>query len=91
MADSNKKRSENVAGRFFVDDQCISCGACWREAPDFFKSHEVHTFAYVQRQPQTEAEVRACNTALNICPVEAIGMTEDSSLSNLQPEKRNLL
>lgn len=73
MANPHKKWPENVQGDFFVDNACISCGFCWREAPDIFASHPIDTYAYVQRQPQDEAEKIAVQIILDTCPVQAIG------------------
>jgi ferredoxin len=77
-ADQSRRRPENVPGCFFIDEECISCGACWRLAPTFIFSHPVHTFAFFSRQPVTDRETRVAEEALLICPVGAIG-TEDSA------------
>ena len=77
-ADRSKRRPENAPGCFFIDDECISCGACWRLAPTFIFSHSVHTFAFFSRQPVTDRETRVAEEALLICPVGAIG-AEDSA------------
>lgn len=73
MADPNLKWPENVPGKFYVDQKCISCGACWRKDPEHFKSHEVHTYAYIQNQPKKSLELELCHEVRKICPVEAIG------------------
>lgn len=78
MAKVAAKRPENVPGLYYVDDQCISCGACWAVAPDFFATHEVHTYAYMKSQPRTSSEQSACQEALERCPVAAIGLTTES-------------
>jgi len=72
VADLSQKWSENVAGRFFVDQECIDCDLCRTTAPDNFARSE-EGFSYVSRQPETPAEVLDCQTALEDCPVEAIG------------------
>ena len=74
MASYDSRRIENAPGPYFVDDSCISCGACWREAPKNFASHKLHTFAFVFSQPKTMLEEGLCLTAKKICPVNAIGM-----------------
>lgn len=73
MADKSAKWDENVAGKFYVDDQCIACDACVFEAPDFFVMNDDDGHAYVAKQPQNEKEVELCQQALEACPVEAIG------------------
>jgi ferredoxin len=34
MADVANKYSENVAGKYYVDNQCIDCDLCRETAPD---------------------------------------------------------
>ena len=73
MADKNNKFSQNVIGKYYVDDQCIACDACVVEAPKFFAMNDEAGHAYVKLQPTTEAEMKDCENALAGCPVEAIG------------------
>lgn len=73
MADKNAKWTENVKGKFYVDEQCISCDACVREAPNFFIMNDDEGHAYVLAQPKTKIEIEECMNALQSCPVEAIG------------------
>lgn len=77
MADESKKLPENVPGRYYVDDTCISCGACWLEAPENFMSHEVQAYSFVFKQPVNAEEEDQCRSAKEICPVEAIGVTQE--------------
>ncbi|MFP4372499.1 MAG: ferredoxin, partial [Halanaerobium sp.] len=44
MANLENKLDENVEGKYYVDDQCISCSLCVSEAPDNFEMDE---YAYV--------------------------------------------
>ena len=73
MADKENKLSDNVAGRFYVDDQCIDCDLCRETAPDFFTRNEDAGYSYVCKQPTTEDEIEQCMEAVEACPVEAIG------------------
>lgn len=73
MADQSKKWADNVAGSFFVDDQCIDCDACRTEAPDHFTRNDSHGYSFVYNQPKTPEEEAKCKAALEACPVEAIG------------------
>ena len=73
MADKTQKQPENVAGKFFVDDQCIDCDLCRETAPTFFRRNEDGGYSYVYRQPATPEEEALCTEALDGCPVEAIG------------------
>lgn len=77
MADKNNKFAENVAGRYFVDRECIACDACVLAAPDNFTMDENDGHAFVTKQPATEDEERACREAMEGCPVEAIGNSGD--------------
>ena len=72
MADPAQRWPENVAGRFFVDQECIDCDLCRTTAPDNFARSE-EGFSFVSRQPASPAEALDCQQALDECPVEAIG------------------
>ncbi len=73
MADKNKKWSNNVSGKYYVDDQCIDCDACRTEAPDNFIRDDEHGYSFVFKQPASADEEEKCKAALEACPVEAIG------------------
>lgn len=74
MADSAQRWSDNAAGRFFVDRECIDCDLCRTTAPENFARSE-EGFSYVNQQPATPDQVSDCKQALEDCPVEAIGDT----------------
>lgn len=76
--DLDRKRRENAPGAFFVNEECISCGACWQLAPELITSHPVHTYAFFSRQPAGEAELDRAREALLTCPVNAIGEQQAS-------------
>lgn len=78
MADKKSKWSENAGGKFYVDDQCIACDACVVEAPRFFVMNDTDGHAYVKLQPKTDNELKECLSALEACPVEAIGSDGES-------------
>jgi ferredoxin len=78
VADKKSKWSENASGKFYVDDQCITCDACVVEARRFFIINDIEGHAYVKLQPKTESEIKECLIALESCPVEAIGCDGDS-------------
>lgn len=73
MADKAKKWPDNTAGSYYVDDQCIDCDACRTEAPNNFTRNESHGYSYVYKQPSSPEEEARCKSALEACPVEAIG------------------
>ncbi|MGE4232741.1 MAG: ferredoxin [Bacteriovoracia bacterium] len=73
MADKEKKWADNVQGKYYVDDQCIDCDACRTEAPENFTRNDSHGFSYVFKQPNSPEQETHCKTAMEACPVEAIG------------------
>jgi ferredoxin len=73
MADKKARYSENVLGKYFVDDSCIACDACCVEAPRFFAMNDNEGHAFVKLQPETPEEIKDAENALAACPVEAIG------------------
>lgn len=73
MADHKHRYTQNLPGRYYVDDQCIACDACCIEAPRFFAMNDMDGHAFVQLQPTTPEEVQEAENALAACPVEAIG------------------
>lgn len=73
MADKEEAYPENVKGEYYVDNSCIVCGICVGEAPENFSFTEGDKHAYVQKQPETDEEQKACESALASCPVDAIG------------------
>ena len=73
MADVANKYAENVAGPFYVDDQCIDCDLCRETAPASFKRNDDGGHTYVYKQPETPEEEALCKEAMEGCPVEAIG------------------
>ena len=72
MANKEDKYEDNVKGKFYVDTECIDCNLCRETAPDNFADHDVG-YSYVYKQPENEEEKSLCVTALEECPVEAIG------------------
>ena len=73
MADKAKRYTDNVSGKYYVDDQCIDCDACRTEAPKNFRRNDESGFSYVFSQPVTPDEEAQSKTAMEMCPVEAIG------------------
>lgn len=73
MANVDDKYQDNVAGKFYVDTQCIDCDVCRETAPNNFTRNDDGGYSYVQKQPENEEEVEQCQEAKEACPVEAIG------------------
>ena len=76
MADLDQKVAENTPGRYFVDATCIDCDLCREVAPNHFVRQDAAGYSYVTTQPETVEEEAACRSALEECPVEAIGILD---------------
>jgi len=79
MADIANKYSENVTGKYYVDNQCIDCDLCRETAPENFTRNEDGGFSYVVKQPANDEEEKQCQEAMEGCPVEAIGNNGDQA------------
>ena len=53
MADVANRYPQNVAGLFYVDDQCIDCDLCRETAPANFTRDDDGGHTYVLKQPET--------------------------------------
>ena len=73
MAELEDRYKDNIAGRYFVHEQCLDCELCRETAPDNFKRNHDGGYSYVYKQPENELEEKECNDAMENCPVEAIG------------------
>jgi ferredoxin len=73
MADVANKYPQNVAGKFYVDDQCIDCDLCRETAPANFTRDDDGGHSYVFKQSESAEEEALCKEAMEGCPVEAIG------------------
>ncbi len=73
MADKANKYEDNVAGKFFVDNQCIDCDLCRETAPDNFARSDDGGYSFIKLQPRNPDEEQLCVEAMEGCPVEAIG------------------
>ena len=76
MADPTRRHPSNAAGPWFVDVRCISCDTCTDVSPEIF-GRDAARKAYVQAHiPEDAALFRS---ALESCPVEAVGDDTDPS------------
>jgi ferredoxin len=73
VADPRDKVADNVAGKYYVDAQCIDCDVCRVTAPANFQRNEEKGYSYVFCQPSTPEEEAQCQESMDCCPVEAIG------------------
>lgn len=74
MAHLAQRRSENIAGDFYVDLTCIDCDTCRWMAPETFR--EVGDQSAVYHQPSDPAERLRAMQALLSCPTASIGTVE---------------
>jgi ferredoxin len=77
MANKQDKYPDNVAGKYYVDRDCIACDTCFGLAKKHFKLVQNNDHAIVSTQPVTDAEFDACEVAMHACPVGAIGNDGD--------------
>ena len=73
MADKANKYTDNVPGKFYVDNQCIDCDLCREISPANFTRNADGGYSFVQAQPADAAAIAKCEEAKSSCPVEAIG------------------
>lgn len=73
MAEIADRYEDNVAGKYYVDNQCIDCDLCRETAPDNFTRNDDGGYSYVYKQPESDEETGQCQEAMEGCPVEAIG------------------
>ena len=72
IANLSDKNEFNVAGKYYVDSQCIGCALCTQTAEECFALSDTGC-AFVQKQPSGDAEDAKCVEAMESCPVQAIG------------------
>lgn len=66
----------NISGKYRVDERCIGCTICSAIAPHNFRSDHEQGYDYVYKQPENETEERLCAEAMDICPVNAITISD---------------
>ena len=78
MADPTIRLPESVPGPWYVDDTCTPCHVCLDEAgmtTDFplLKYNDDESKVLFFKQPALAGELAAAQSALEICPQNAIG------------------
>ena len=73
MADTANRYPENIAGAYYVDNQCIDCDLCRETAPNSFKRNDDGGYSFVYKQPDSVEDQKLAKEAMEGCPVEAIG------------------
>lgn len=66
-----KKHPQNVPGRFYVTEDCLACETCQTVAPKNFR-YGNDGLSYVFKQPSDPEEVKQCEEAVFLCPLEAV-------------------
>ncbi len=79
MAEIEDRYEDNIAGRYFVDSNCIDCDLCRETAPSNFGRNDDGGYSFVYKQPENEEEEAQSKEAMEGCPVEAIGDFGDQS------------
>ena len=74
MAHIKDRRSQNVAGNFYVDSSCIDCDTCRWLAPSIYTRADSQSI--VHHQPVNADERVAALEALLACPTGSIGTEE---------------
>jgi len=74
MAHIKDRRSQNIAGDFYVDSTCIDCDTCRWLAPAIYSREGSQSI--VHHQPASAAERVAALEALLACPTASIGTQE---------------
>ncbi len=67
-----------------ISEECIGCEACIDVAVDNFEMGN-NNKAFLKKQPKTDAEIEASNTAINICPVDAIYIETKENKEKVKP------
>ena len=70
--DGPRRIPANVPGPWFVDATCIACGLCIELARHLISLDFAGGYAFVSRQPATDADEKSIAQAAFECPVNAI-------------------
>ena len=73
MAVAARRHPAGADGDWFIDDRCISCGACRAAAPDLFAPLPRVRQYVLTRQPADAEEVVLAQQAAEVCPTRSIG------------------
>ena len=73
MADRTDKVESNIAGKYYVDSNCIDCDVCRETAPENFMANEDEGYSFVSKQPENDEETEQMEESMESCPTEAIG------------------
>ncbi|MGA2782382.1 MAG: ferredoxin [Smithella sp.] len=63
---------ENVPGKYYIIDKCISCSLCYELSPRNFSMNLDEGYDFVFKQPETQEDEALCLKAMQFCPADAI-------------------
>ena len=69
--------------KYNVTEECIGCQACIDVAKDNFDMNG--NKAFLKMQPKTDDNIKSCDAALDICPVDAITKQEEKVDTTIKP------
>ena len=69
--------------KYKVSEECIGCQACVDVAKDNFDMNG--NLAFLKLQPKTDEDLKNCDAALDICPVDAISKKEEAVDNSIKP------
>ncbi len=67
MTDKEEGKKKLVVDK----DACISCGACYEDAPELFESDDEGK-SIVIKQPESKKEIKKAKESPDSCPTQAI-------------------
>lgn len=73
MADKSIRLPDNIAGKYYITEDCINCGLCEAIAPDNIKYEEALGAQIVYKQSDSPTEDEQMQEAIESCPTTAIG------------------
>ncbi|MCD4770663.1 MAG: ferredoxin [Bacteroidales bacterium] len=74
--------------RYNVSDECIACSACVEVAGNNFEINDTN-MAYLKKQPENSKEEAECQTAMEVCPVDAISHSAVENQNSISPVLAN--
>ena len=81
MADAANKYPENVAGKYYVDNQCIDCDLCRETAPDNFKRNDDGGYSVVYKQAGTPDQIQVMRIMVQDPTSKAWSVSETQAIT----------
>lgn len=83
-----KKLPNNVAGKYFVTDECDGCAYCASVAPDNFEFDKATNTYFIGKQPATQEELEFVQEAMEDCPVDAVRTHDNGTQEKVHTEEQ---